>query len=207
MMISEEQFYEALAGRIGKDSAEKLKKSTVGIAGLGGLGSNIAVLLARSGVGKLVIADDDTVELSNIHRQYYPLEAVGKKKTYAVAKEIERINPWCRIERYDVRITKDNVSIFSHCDMVCEAFDKAEEKIMLIESLSEMNKIIISGNGMAGNGPVNSIVTKKVGDKLYICGDGVSDVKEAGSLMPSRVMTCAAHQANAAVRLILGMEP
>ena len=78
---------------------------------------------------------------------------------------------------------------------------------MLIEGLSAMGKTVILGNGMAGKGPANAIMTRKVGDNIYICGDSVSDVKEEGSLMPSRVSVCASHQANAVVRIILGMEP
>ena len=205
--ISRESFRNALADRMGREAADKLEGSTVGIAGLGGLGSNIALLLARSGVGRLVVADFDTVELSNIHRQGYPLSSVGMKKTDAVALEIERVNPWCTVEKHDMRRDRDNVSIFSGCDIVCEALDEAGQKIMLIESLSAMGKTVVSGNGMAGTGDANSIVTRKAGDRLYICGDGESDVKETGSLSASRVAVCAAHQANAVVRLLLGMEP
>lgn len=206
-MVSEKEFFDALEGRLGASDVKKLRSSAVGVAGLGGLGSNIAMLLARTGVGKLVIADDDVVELSNIHRQSYPLDTVGKKKTDAVADEIVRINPWCTVEKHDIRLDGSNTSIFSGCDIVCEAFDDAQAKIMLIESLSAMGKTIVSGNGMAGKGPANSIITRKVGDRIYICGDGLSDVKTDGSLMPSRVMVCAAHQANAVIRIILGMEP
>ncbi len=205
--ISRESYRSALAERIGREAADALEGSTVGIAGLGGLGSNIALLLARSGVGKLVIADFDTVELSNIHRQGYPLSSVGMKKTDAVAKEIERINPWCTVEKHDIRLDRDNVSVFGGCDVVCEALDDARQKIMLIESLSSMGKRIVSGNGMAGMGDANSIVTRKAGSSLYICGDGSSDVKDTGSLSASRVAVCAAHQANATIRLLLGMEP
>ena len=206
MMVTEKEFYDALAGRIGKGDACKLKGATVGIAGLGGLGSNIAVMLARSGVGRLVVADSDIVELSNIHRQCYTLSDIGMRKTDAVEKEIARINPFCRVEKHCIRLSEDNIGIFSGCDVVCEAFDCAENKIMLIERLSEMGKKIISGNGMAGKGPANSIVTRKVGVSIYICGDGVSDVNSEGSLMPSRVTVCAAHQANAVIRIILGLE-
>ena len=206
-MVTEKEFYDALAGRIGKKDACRLKDATVGIAGLGGLGSNIALLLARSGIGKLVIADDDTVELSNIHRQCFPMDSIGMRKTDAVEREISRINPFCKVEKHDIRLTKDDMGIFSGCDVVCEAFDTADSKIMLIEALSEMNKKIVSGNGMAGKGPANSIVTRKVGNDIYICGDGISDVKEEGSLIPSRVNVCAAHQANAVIRIILGLEP
>ena len=207
MMVTEKEFYDALAGRIGKDEACKLKSSTVGIAGLGGLGSNIAMMLARSGIGRLVIADDDTVELSNIHRQCYPLESIGMKKTDAVAMEINRVNPFCKVEKHDIRLNENNLNIFSECNIVCEAFDTAENKIMLIEGLSAMGKTVISGNGMAGKGSANSIVTRKVGDSIYICGDGISDVRKEGSLVPSRVIACAAHQANAVIRIISGLEP
>ena len=206
-MISEEEYFTALSERIGDENLRKLKGSAIGVAGLGGLGSNIALLLARSGVGRLVIADCDTVELSNIHRQNYSLEYIGRKKTEAMADQIKKINPWCKVEAHDIRVTKDNISIFSDCDVICEAFDDAEQKVMLIESLSVMGKCIISGNGMAGNGPANEIITKKVGNDIYLCGDGRSDVRSEGSLMPSRVAVCAAHQANAAIRMILGMEP
>ena len=206
-MVTEKEFYDALASRIGDIYACKLKDSTVGIAGLGGLGSNIAVLLARSGVGRLIIADYDTVELSNIHRQRYPLDSIGMKKTDAIEKEIARINPFCKVEKHCIELTEQNLGIFSECEVVCEAFDSAENKIMLIENLSKMEKKVVSGNGMAGNGPANSIITREVGDGIYICGDGVSDVKSEGSLMPSRVTVCAAHQANAVIRIILGLEP
>ena len=206
-MVTREEYYDALASRIGHKDADKLRCATVGIAGLGGLGSNIALLLARSGIGRLVIADDDTVELTNIHRQCYPLDSVGDKKVDAIASDIARINPWCIVEKHDLRLDESNVSIFSDCDVVCEAFDDAESKVSLIESLSSMGKKIVSGNGMAGKGPANSVVTRKVGEDIYICGDGFSDVRTDGSLMPSRVSVCAAHQANAVVRIILGMEP
>ena len=205
--ISRDSYRNALAERIGREAADTLRGSVVGIAGLGGLGSNIALLLARSGVGKLVVADYDSVELSNIHRQGYPLSSVGMRKTDAIVKEIERINPWCTVEKHDIMLDRDNVSLFDGCDIVCEALDVAENKIMLIESLSSRGKKIVSGNGMAGMGDANSIVTRKIGNSLYVCGDGSSDVKETGSLSASRVAVCAAHQANAVIRLLLGMEP
>ena len=206
-MVSEDDYYKALAGRIGKDEAGRLRSASVGIAGLGGLGSNIAMMLARSGIGRLVIADHDTVELTNIHRQCYPLDSIGMKKTDAVVREINRINPFCKVEKHDMELNENNLDIFSSCDIVCEAFDSAENKIMLIERLSAIGKTVISGNGMAGKGPANAITTRKVGDNIYICGDGISDVNSEGSLVPSRVTLCAAHQANAVIRIISGLEP
>ena len=205
--VPQKEFYDALADRIGVSSAERLKGSTAGIAGLGGLGSHIALSLARSGIGRLVVADFDDVDLSNIHRQCYPLSAVGMPKTDAIRNEIARINPWCNVECHHIRIDKENVSIFSDCDVVCEAFDDAQQKIMLIKALSGMDKTVVSGNGMAGIGDSNSIVTRKIADKIYVCGDGESDVRDEGTITESRVAVCAAHQANAAVRIILGLEP
>ena len=153
-MVSEDDYYKALAGRIGKDEAGRLRSASVGIAGLGGLGSNIAMMLARSCIGRLVIADHDTVELTNIHRQCYPLDSIGMKKTDAIVREINRINPFCKVEKHDTELNENNLDIFSSCDIVCEAFDSAENKIMLIEGLSAMGKTVISGNGMAGKGPL-----------------------------------------------------
>lgn len=205
--MTRDAFYAALAERIGESAADRLRRSAVGVAGLGGLGSHIALSLARSGVGKLVVADFDTVEISNIHRQCYPLSSVGMRKTDAIREEISRISPWCEVECHPVRMEKGDVSIFSGCDVVCEAFDSAEQKIMLIESLSAMGKTIVSGNGMAGIGDANSIVTRRIADRLYVCGDGESDIGTEGTITETRVAVCAAHQANVAVRLILGLEP
>lgn len=205
--MTRDAFYAALAERVGESAADRLGRSAVGVAGLGGLGSHIALSLARSGVGKLVVADFDTVEISNIHRQCYPLSSVGMRKTDAIREEISRINPWCEVECHTVRMGKEDAGMFSGCDVVCEAFDSAEQKIMLIESLSAMGKTIVSGNGMAGIGDANSIVTRRIADRLYVCGDGESDIGTEGTITETRVAVCAAHQANAAVRLILGLEP
>ena len=115
MPVSHEDFESALAERLGEESVRRLAEARVGIAGLGGLGSNIALLLARSGVGELVVADYDTVDLTNIHRQCYPLECIGMRKTDALEAEISRVNPWCRIEKHHIRLLPDNLGIFDGC--------------------------------------------------------------------------------------------
>lgn len=204
MLITRESYYAALSERLGHDTSKKLSEACIGIAGLGGLGSNAALQLARSGVGRLVITDFDSVDLANVHRQCYPLESVGKAKTDALEKEIMRVNPWCVVEKHNIRITPENISVFDHCTIIIEAFDKAEEKIMLAENLRD--KMLIMGNGMAGTGPADDIVTKRVGKNLIVCGDGTSDVDKDGSFLSSRVAVCAAKQANAALRIILGLE-
>ena len=205
MPVTHEDFTSALAERLGEEAVRRLAEARIGIAGLGGLGSNIALLLARSGVGELVLADFDTVDLSNRHRQCYPLECIGMRKTDALEAEISRVNPWCRIEKHHIRLLPDNFGIFDGCGIVCEALDDAEDKVMLAENLGRKT-VLIMGNGMAGTGPADEIITKRIGGRLIVCGDGTSDVGKDGSFLSSRVAVCAAKQANAALRIIIGAE-
>lgn len=205
--ISREAFEAAFADRHGKENQKKLAHACVGIAGLGGLGSAIAIHLARLGVGKLVLADFDVVDLSNLHRQHYCINHIGMKKTEATLAQLQAINPFITIETHDTRITAENApSIFASCDIVCEAFDQPDQKALLVETLLEklVHIKIVSGSGMAGFGSANSITTKRVLERLYVCGDGSSDVAREGSLTSPRVGVCAAHQANMAMRLIFG---
>ena len=188
--------------------ANKLKKATVGVAGLGGLGSNIAIALARVGVGHLVLIDYDVVEPTNINRQQYFLAQLGLPKTEAIKQTIEAITPFTKITLHTLKLTEENiVELFSECDVVTEAFDGADQKVMLIETLqSEKPELpIVAASGMAGLAPANLIETKKMGN-LYICGDFTSEAKPSHGLMAPRVGVCAHHQANQIVRLLLGME-
>ena len=188
-----------------KEVYEKLKSARVAIAGLGGLGSNIAVSLTRAGVGNLLLIDFDKVDISNLNRQQYFQRNVGQYKTEALAEILKEINPHINIEYKPVEITENNVrEIFGEYEIVCEAFDKAENKAMLINSLAD--KIIISGSGMAGCKSANKIKTRRAMKNLYICGDEVSDVSVDGSLFAPRVAVCANHQALMAIRIILGKE-
>lgn len=209
MNITEEQFAQAVNSRSSTPIYDKLKCARVGIAGLGGLGSNIAAALARSGVGHLAIADFDMVELSNINRQIYTLKHIGKSKTEALKEIIGEINPFCKITASCIRITADNCRhIFADCDIVCEAFDDPEQKAMLVNTLLEKcpGKYIVSGSGMAGWGRVNEIVTRRITDRFYLCGDGKTDVSAGDGLTAARVIVCAGHQASKAIELILGGE-
>lgn len=185
----------------------KLKKSSVAIAGLGGLGSNIAVSLARAGVGHLFLVDFDKVELSNLNRQQYFIKHIGKYKTEALYEILKEINPYIQIEFKTIRVTEENAcSIFKNYGLICEAFDLPQNKAMLVNSiLSEYtDKIIVSGSGMAGYLTSNTIQTKKMASNLYICGDGVTDSADVNGLMAPRVGICANHQANMVLRIILG---
>ncbi len=187
-----------------------LSDARVGIAGLGGIGSNLAVMLARAGIGTLVLADFDVVDGTNIARQAYTRPDIGRTKVSALADIIVSIYPGIALEVHEVRVTPDNaIALFSGCDIVCEAFDLADQKAMLIETvLSGMDDTVMVGcSGMAGNGPANDIVTRRMMTRLYVCGDGTSDVSDGIRLNPARVSVCAGHMANAIIRILAGEGP
>ncbi len=190
------------------DVNNKLKKACVGIAGLGGLGSNIAISLARTGIGKLVLADFDQVDPTNLNRQQYRISHLGMYKTEAMKSQISEINPFTSVELHCIRVSEDNCTeIFKKCDIVCEAFDNADDKSMLVNTLLErLSKIkVVSASGLAGLGSCNDIITKKAGSRLIVCGDGISEAKDGIGLMAPRAAVCAGHQANAVLQLILNM--
>ena len=152
---------------------DQLKKKTVGIAGCGGLGSNCAIALARIGIGKLIVVDFDVIVQSNLNRQYFFIDQIGMHKVDALKINILRVNTEVCVEKHCVKLSQENIPfIFKDCDIIVEAFDLAEMKKMLIETiLCEMSeKYIVSGSGMAGWGNNNILKTINY-DKLYICGD------------------------------------
>lgn len=188
---------------------QTLKTKVVGIAGCGGLGSNCAVALARSGIGRLVIADFDIVDVANLNRQYYFLDQVGKLKAYALKENILRINPSAKVNAFDVRLcTNDILEIYHDCDVIVEAFDQAKMKQMIIETvLSQMpDKYIVSGVGLAGWGENESIRTQRFG-KLIICGDGMHETSDQLPPLAPRVGIVANMQANIVLELLLGSMP
>jgi len=197
---------EDLLKRNVKGVSKKLKETKVCILGLGGLGSNVAVLLARSGIGYLKLIDFDVVEASNLNRQQYRISHIGIKKTEAIKTIIKEINPFVEIDTLDIKVDRKNIhSIVEDIEIVVEAFDSAKTKAMIIEELLvNKNKIVISASGMAGLGPANEIITRKIKDNFYLIGDNYSDYEEYSGIMSTRVMICAAHQANMVLRLILG---
>lgn len=199
---------EDLLKRNVKGISKKLKKTRVCILGLGGLGSNVAVLLARSGIGYLKLVDFDIVEASNLNRQQYRISHIGIKKTEAMKSIIREINPFVEVDILDIKVDRENIySIVGDSEIVVEAFDRAETKAMILEELlTDKNKIVVSASGMAGLGSANEIVTRKIKDNFYLIGDNYSDYEEYSGIMSTRVMICAAHQANMVLRLILGEE-
>lgn len=203
--ITEEEYYAHLEDRHGHKLQEKLRKSVAAICGLGGLGSNIAINLARMGVGKLILIDMDEVDIKNIHRQQYKLAQVGMLKTEALRENLAEINPFLKIDTNNVRVTTDNAaSLLKEADIVCEAFDNPDAKAMLVDVVvsSFPEKYLVAASGMAGKADANLIKTRKITDHFYLCGDESSDVATAGTLFASRVMVCAAHQAHMVVQII-----
>jgi len=185
---------------------EKFGKGKVAIAGLGGIGSNIAVMLARSGVGKLLLADFDRVEESNLNRQYYDRSHIGMMKTDALKAQINKMNPSVDVETHTVKITEENVrDIFGDYPIVCEAFDDPQCKAILVNALLDGKRKIVAASGMAGFGSANKIKTKHTFKDMYICGDSEPSVP-GGSFMAPRVAVCAGHQANMVLRLLLNIE-
>lgn len=207
-MVTEEEIKRALEIRHGRREQELLSQAHIAVAGLGGLGSNIAVSFARLGVGRLHLIDFDRVDITNLNRQQYFIHQIGMKKTDALKENLLKINPYLDILTDCVEVTSDNVrDLFAEDTYICEAFDKAENKAMLVNSVLEYfpEKYLAAASGMAGFGDSNRIRTRKITDHFYLCGDETSDAEKGISLTAPRAALCAAHQANIIVSLILGM--
>jgi len=185
----------------------KLKASIVGIAGAGGLGSAVAAALARIGVGRLIIADFDVVDPSNLNRQQYFVDQIGQYKVEALTENLRRMNPYVSVDPRNQLLSPDNIPvIFNACSIVVEAFDRPEMKAMLVETLLASNSetIVVASSGLAGYGPGNDIVTRRVSKRLFVVGDAVSEAMPGSGLMAPRVSIAAGHQANQVLRIILG---
>ena len=205
MIPTKEEWNKALDERHGKELYRAFSSATVAICGLGGLGSNIAIALARAGIGKLILIDFDRVDITNLHRQQYKAEQIGMYKTVALAENLKEIAPYIELEAHTERITEENaVTLLSDADVICEAFDDAECKAMLTNTvLSELpDKYLVAASGMAGMGVTNSIKTRKVTSRFYLCGDETSEISDGIGLVAPRVALCAAHQAHTVLRIL-----
>lgn len=205
MIPTKEEMIKALEEKQGKELQKRFSKAVVAVCGLGGLGSNISVSLARAGIGKLILIDFDRVDITNLHRQQYKASQVGRYKTDALSENLKEIAPYIELETHTVRVDENNAAeLLKKADIICEAFDKAECKAMLVNTVLETlpDKFLVSGSGMAGIGSVNSIKTRKVTKHFYLCGDEESDVAAGIGLFSSRVMLCAAHQAHTVLRIV-----
>ncbi len=182
---------------------EILSRATVGVAGCGGLGSNAAMLLTRAGVGRLVLVDFDRVEASNLNRQFFFQSDIGKPKASALAAHLKAIHPAVNLVVHEVKLTRDTVaSFFAPCDLLVEAFDRADAKEWLIEAwcAAYPDRPIVCASGLAGYGKSEAIQVRRSGN-IVMVGDGVSDMGEG--LCAARVMLAAALEANEAIALLM----
>lgn len=211
MIPTKEEMYQALSERHGAELQKKISAARVAVCGLGGLGSNIAIALARAGVGHLRLIDFDRVDITNLNRQQYFVRQLGLLKTDALQETLTDIAPYCDITTNSVKITEENfVQLLEKEDIICEAFDCSEAKAMLVNGVLERfpEKYLLSSSGMAGFGSANTIVTRHVFQHFYLCGDGMSDVNDGIGLVSSRVLACAAHEAHMVIRILAGeIEP
>ncbi|MBM4764410.1 sulfur carrier protein ThiS adenylyltransferase ThiF [Bacillus sp. B15-48] len=209
VMPKEEELESMMMARHTPNVHNKLKNAKVAIAGLGGLGSNIAVMLARIGVGELFLVDFDIIEPSNLNRQNYYVRHLGMPKTIALKEQIEEINPFITVKTETVKITEENVKrLFSDYDILCEAFDKPDQKSMLVNTALEQlpNVKIVAASGLAGYESSNLIKTTRPMSRLYLCGDLENSARIGNGLMAPRVQICAGHQANMVLRLLVGQD-
>lgn len=205
--ITEEEISQALIDRHTEEVQARIRAARVAVAGLGGLGSNIAVSLARIGVGHLHLIDFDRVDVTNLNRQQYFADQVGMYKTEALRENLLRINPWLELRTDCLCVTEENAAELLRDDAyICEAFDIAENKAMLAGEVLEHfpEKYLVAASGMAGYGDSNEIRTRRVTSHFYLCGDEKTEAEAGRGLMAPRVALCAAHQANMVLRLILG---
>lgn len=204
---SREVMREALNIRHGEELQNKISAARVAVCGLGGLGSNIAIALARAGVGHLHLIDFDRVDLTNLNRQQYAVGQLGQYKTDALRETLSLVSPYCDVTCDTIQVTEENLpDLLKTENYICEAFDRAEAKAMLVSGVLEHfpEKYLVAGSGLAGLGSANTIQTRRVSQRFYLCGDGTSDSSVGLGLVASRVLVCAAHEANVILRLIAG---
>ena len=207
MIPTKSEWMDALIARHGLDLHKRFSSATVAICGLGGLGSNIAIALARAGIGKLLLIDFDRVDITNLHRQQYKANQIGLYKADALAESLLEIAPYTEIKTVTAKITEENFAdLLKGADVVCEAFDNAEAKAMLVNGVLEQlpDCYLVAASGMAGMDTPNTIRTRKVMKRFYLCGDEKNDVADTIGLVAPRVMLCAAHQAHTVLRILAG---
>jgi len=204
---TKKEWSDALIARHGSELHNRFSSAAVAICGLGGLGSNIAVALARAGIGRLLLIDFDRVDITNLHRQQYKAEQIGRNKTDALAENLSEIAPYTKAITVTEKITEDNIAeLLKDADIICEAFDNAESKAMLVNGVLEQlpDSYLVAASGMAGMGTPNSIKTRQITKRFWLCGDEVSEVTDNIGLLAPRVMLCAAHQAHTVLRILAG---
>lgn len=197
----ENLFLEGLASHFSDGELKCLQNSKIGIAGAGGLGSNIALMLARTGIGKLLIIDYDIVTPSNLNRQQFWPRHLGKKKIHALAEILLELNQNIELELIDCCLTEANISGYlSQASIWAEALDKADVKTMFINNAVQTAALTVSGNGLCGIG--GKLPTKKCLGNLHIAGDFSSGTDKFPPYAP-RVIQTAAIMADVIIEYVL----
>ncbi|WP_018084289.1 sulfur carrier protein ThiS adenylyltransferase ThiF [Desulfurispora thermophila] len=190
----------ALAGMVGEANLAVARRVKIGIAGAGGLGSNCAQFLVRSGFTRLKIVDYDRVEVSNLNRQFYFAHQVGRLKVEALGENLAAINPHLQLELLPVKIQESNVGeLFADCDALVEALDRAETKRLLVETYWNTGKLLVAASGLAGWGRVDAIAVHRIKDNFFLVGDRCSEVSAQLPPVAPAVVTAAAKQADVVV--------
>ena len=205
--ISKEAWLSALIERHGAARQEKFSRGRVAICGLGGLGRRVAELLTRAGVGYLRLIDFDRLEATNLNRQWYFMEQLGRYKAEALADNLRRITPYAELDVHTVRITEDNLaSLLADVDVIVEAFDNATCKAMLVNGVREQfpRCHLVAASGMAGFASANAMRVRRLSENFYLCGDGRSAADAGDGLYGARVNICSAQEALVVLQLLAG---
>lgn len=200
------EFEIAIQSLLGKERFLRVQNYRVGIAGAGGLGSNCALNLVRSGFKHLIVVDFDIVNASNLNRQFYWLGQVGEVKVKALEHNLRLINPELDFDGINKVITSENINeIFTDCDVLVEALDSAPAKKMFLNGCLELGKVVIAASGLAGFGNTDAVVVKKITDKFFMVGDLCSEVNETNPPFAPKVNIVAAKQADLVLQYIMGL--
>jgi sulfur carrier protein ThiS adenylyltransferase len=195
-----------MAARHSPGVHERMQQAAVGIAGLGGLGSSVAIALARMGIGTLILVDFDVVEPSNLNRQQYYIEHLGLQKTEAMRQILNSVNPHVEVVLHPLVLERSNLAaVFQDVDIIVECFDRADQKVMLLEAVDELlpDVYYVGASGLAGYGESNAIQSRSLGERIFLVGDLVTAAEPGQGLMAPRVGIAAHHQANLVVSLIM----
>lgn len=186
--------------------SQRLHNASVGIAGVGGLGSNVAMALARSGVGNLIIVDHDLVEESNLNRQHFFRDQIGEPKVEALKQNIERAVVTCGVKAINKKLEKGRMTEpFTDVDIVVEALDSAETKVQFIEEtlMNLPGKPIVAASGVAGIGGSERVKLVRSGD-LFLVQDPESKSSDDDISLAPKVGMMAHYQANIVLEILMG---
>jgi sulfur carrier protein ThiS adenylyltransferase len=184
-----------------------IQSKKVGIGGAGGLGSNCAMILVRSGFKNLEIIDQDLIDASNLNRQQYYSAEIGSPKVEMLKKRLLDINPDAHVLIHQTQWHEGNAeNFFKGFDFIVEAFDAADFKYRFVQYYATRSPVIVSGVGMAGLSEKKPMSVKKMGN-VYICGDRSTDSAQGHPPMAPRVTQCAAMMAEIILDLTLGLKP